>query len=360
MVRSKMLRTKTAELGVLNLLEDGGLVCSVTLEVTLGEEPPLSLPRTALLYWAAADQSNLAIGDLVAHSEHGAARYRGRQSIDQGDGEKKFMLLEFARGARLYVSDSQTDQVQKIGNAGGATTRLSTLGTKGGKWSQSYCVEALPNAYAWPGVGTFPDLPQELTPEVVTRPQFHRNDYVAHAAYRKKCKEAIENAVQASTKARVEWRRACANYLKALHANVSYRQAAQKYFEQQSHEPQRLLDWWVYRATVLRLEDSCNHDEDVLLIKRYVLRRERSIAKIRREVEALENFGGTGTSAREPIPENVRLFVWQRDNGQCVRCGSRERLEFDHIIPVVAGGSNTERNIQLLCESCNRSKGATV
>jgi len=58
--------------------------------------------------------------------------------------------------------------------------------------------------------------------------------------------------------------------------------------------------------------------------------------------------------------ESVRLFVWQRDKGQCAKCGSRERLEFDHIIPLAPGGSNTERNIQLLCEACNRSKGATI
>src|SRR5713101_8557469 len=58
--------------------------------------------------------------------------------------------------------------------------------------------------------------------------------------------------------------------------------------------------------------------------------------------------------------EDVRLFVWQRDRGQCVKCGSKQRLEFDHIIPVAAGGSNTERNIQLLCESCNRAKGSTI
>ena len=67
----------------------------------------------------------------------------------------------------------------------------------------------------------------------------------------------------------------------------------------------------------------------------------------------------TGTF-RESIPDKVRLFVWQRDKGQCVKCGSRERLEFDHIIPVVEGGSSTERNVQLLCEACNRSKGATI
>jgi len=43
-----------------------------------------------------------------------------------------------------------------------------------------------------------------------------------------------------------------------------------------------------------------------------------------------------------------------------VKCGRQERLEYDHIIPLVKGGSNTERNIQLLCESCNRSKGSVI
>lgn len=63
---------------------------------------------------------------------------------------------------------------------------------------------------------------------------------------------------------------------------------------------------------------------------------------------------------RPPIPSEVRAGVWQRDGGKCVLCGSRERLEFDHIIPLAMGGGNTARNIELLCESCNRSKGAAL
>jgi hypothetical protein len=59
---------------------------------------------------------------------------------------------------------------------------------------------------------------------------------------------------------------------------------------------------------------------------------------------------------REPIPEEVRILIWRRDGGQCVKCGSQENLEYDHIIPVAKGGSNTARNIQLLCEKCNRGK----
>jgi hypothetical protein len=63
---------------------------------------------------------------------------------------------------------------------------------------------------------------------------------------------------------------------------------------------------------------------------------------------------------RERIPDEVKLAVWRRDQASCVRCGSRERLEYDHIIPVVKGGSNTARNIELLCENCNRSKSARI
>lgn len=65
-------------------------------------------------------------------------------------------------------------------------------------------------------------------------------------------------------------------------------------------------------------------------------------------------------NAREPIPEDVRFAVWRRDQGRCAKCSSRDRLEFDHIIPVSRGGSSTARNIELLCESCNRRKGANL
>jgi len=63
---------------------------------------------------------------------------------------------------------------------------------------------------------------------------------------------------------------------------------------------------------------------------------------------------------REPIPRDVQDRVWNRDGGKCVRCGSNEKLEFDHIIPHSKGGANTYRNIQLLCEKCNRSKSDKI
>jgi hypothetical protein len=77
---------------------------------------------------------------------------------------------------------------------------------------------------------------------------------------------------------------------------------------------------------------------------------------------ALRRFrpAATARPRREAIPERVRHEVWRRDRGTCVECGSRGRLEFDHIIPVSRGGANTVRNIELRCEPCNRRKGARV
>lgn len=85
-------------------------------------------------------------------------------------------------------------------------------------------------------------------------------------------------------------------------------------------------------------------------------------ASITRALNSLPvGSAGSATSAdiasgREAIPKVVQYEVWRRDQGQCVQCGSRERLEFDHIIPRIKGGSNTSRNVQLLCEQCNRAK----
>ena len=63
---------------------------------------------------------------------------------------------------------------------------------------------------------------------------------------------------------------------------------------------------------------------------------------------------------RRGLTQQTKDKVWNRDEGKCVECGSREKLEFDHIIPHSKGGSDTYRNIQLLCEKCNRTKSAKI
>ena len=73
----------------------------------------------------------------------------------------------------------------------------------------------------------------------------------------------------------------------------------------------------------------------------------------------VETLSKSETQSRK-ISQTVKDRVWNRDQGKCVECGSNEKLEFDHIIPFSKGGSNTYRNIQLLCETCNRIKSNQI
>ncbi len=90
-----------------------------------------------------------------------------------------------------------------------------------------------------------------------------------------------------------------------------------------------------------------------------------SVLKVLVEPDFIPFDSNIDTNSTEEKPDryissNTKIAVWRRDNGQCVECGSKEKLEYDHIIPISKGGSNTERNIQLLCEKCNRKKSANI
>ena len=61
------------------------------------------------------------------------------------------------------------------------------------------------------------------------------------------------------------------------------------------------------------------------------------------------------------IPTHVKLAVWQRDRGHCVKCGSDKNLHYDHDIPFSKGGSSlTAENVRLLCAKHNLEKSARI
>jgi len=60
------------------------------------------------------------------------------------------------------------------------------------------------------------------------------------------------------------------------------------------------------------------------------------------------------------IPAELRRAVWERDHGCCQWklangdvCGSRYRLQYDHIQPRAQGGETTIGNLRLLCQRHN-------
>jgi hypothetical protein len=114
---------------------------------------------------------------------------------------------------------------------------------------------------------------------------------------------------------------------------------------------------WIFKGYVYEVNGFYTDDEIKLLLLEDFTQERRYFEKLNTK------FNETTTEnafERSRIPENVRFEVWRRDGGKCARCGNREKLEYDHIVPISKGGSNTARNIELLCEKCNRSKSNNV
>ncbi|KXP00875.1 HNH endonuclease [Tsukamurella pseudospumae] len=66
------------------------------------------------------------------------------------------------------------------------------------------------------------------------------------------------------------------------------------------------------------------------------------------------------TEERAPISDAARLTVLRRCHYRCEWCGSRTRLELDHIVPWSAGGSDNPSNLRALCHTCNQDRSNWV
>lgn len=67
-----------------------------------------------------------------------------------------------------------------------------------------------------------------------------------------------------------------------------------------------------------------------------------------------------GDPSSDHVPAEVKRFVWKRDGGCCqwrfesgAICGSRRRVQVDHVVPRAQGGPSTVENLRLLCQPHN-------
>jgi len=119
-----------------------------------------------------------------------------------------------------------------------------------------------------------------------------------------------------------------------------------------------LDNYWIFKGYRYVVEGLYSEEQFKLLILETFDKERRHFERLKSKYESVQV--GDDLTSRSRIPENVRIEVWRRDGGKCARCGSRERLEYDHIIPISKGGSDTARNIELLCEKCNREKSDKI
>lgn len=63
---------------------------------------------------------------------------------------------------------------------------------------------------------------------------------------------------------------------------------------------------------------------------------------------------------RAKVSNAMRFSIFARDGHKCRKCGRRNNLEIDHIIPIAKGGKSVYDNLQTLCHRCNVEKGSRI
>jgi 5-methylcytosine-specific restriction endonuclease McrA len=75
----------------------------------------------------------------------------------------------------------------------------------------------------------------------------------------------------------------------------------------------------------------------------------------------MKGIDPTRREIRRPLSSKQKGELYLKQNGLCRRCGAEMTLKEatdDHINPIAQGGLNDLKNRRLICDPCNRQKGA--
>ncbi len=90
----------------------------------------------------------------------------------------------------------------------------------------------------------------------------------------------------------------------------------------------------------------------------------RKVFKFKMRHSSHEDLGfvpGMRDEFKRIIPSWVKQEVFKRDRGQCVLCGAKDELHFDHELPFVRGGTGlAPENVRILCARHNLAKGGRI
>jgi transcription-repair coupling factor (superfamily II helicase) len=78
--------------------------------------------------------TDLAVGDLVVHDDHGIGRYLGLRTMHVGDRDGDYLLLEYAESNQLYLPVERLDLISKYLGGDATAARLDRLG--GASWQR--------------------------------------------------------------------------------------------------------------------------------------------------------------------------------------------------------------------------------
>lgn len=94
---------------------------------------------------------------------------------------------------------------------------------------------------------------------------------------------------------------------------------------------------------------------------KYPERKKSSQKKYQSKAEVKSQRAATqrvrGLQAEGNLPPDAYGFIIAT-YGACLRCNSTNKLQVDHVVPLARGGEHSLWNLQVLCQTCNISKGA--
>jgi hypothetical protein len=138
-----------------------------------------------------------------------------------------------------------------------------------------------------------------------------------------------------------------------------YREIAkQSYYRNHDKNKARFKRWYEENKDKNKINSrkwrEGNREKDRFMAMRWVTNNPEKAATIRRNRIARLK-GAEGSHTAEEIAKLLK-----KQNGLCTGCKKDIKTSYtvDHIVPLIRGGSNRIENIQLMCKSCNCSKGA--
>lgn len=126
-----------------------------------------------------------------------------------------------------------------------------------------------------------------------------------------------------------------------------------------------------YRFSVGGSCKACRSEQEKLRYKKNNdARREYAKNYRNNNLEAVREMARKGAKVRSQrlnearahgkVSQSEKFELVAKFGYSCMCCGRTESITFDHIVPISAGGLDRIDNIQLLCVSCNSSKGSKV
>ena len=109
-------------------------------------------------------------------------------------------------------------------------------------------------------------------------------------------------------------------------------------------------------------------DRGLYLLEDYSYQKEgaRKVFRFRLEQAGFDSAGGHESTTSDlrtsrQIPSQIKQLVYKRDKGQCVMCGAKDQLHFDHDFPFAKGGTSIlSENVRILCARHNLAKSAKI